>query len=152
MKLFCKKKFIKKQLAAQVAHNCCPKYSFLLPGHNPHFFGHWKFASTLGIILIMDLVKNSAWRKMCDVTAVYGGPLELTGQKSTKHASKVFPGDVNINAINMKSWHSKLSLKIGKVSNIFWRWRDFYTPYCSLTVVRVANAFPTLPVTTGIVF
>jgi hypothetical protein len=34
--------------------------------------------------LILDLVKDfSARRKRCDITAVYGGPLGLTGQKST---------------------------------------------------------------------
>ncbi len=54
-------------VAAQAAHSCCPLYSFLLLGHNPPFFSHWKFASTLGIILTRYLVekfckKKNIWR------------------------------------------------------------------------------------------
>jgi hypothetical protein len=27
-------------VAAQAAFSCCTWYSFLFPGHNPHFFSH----------------------------------------------------------------------------------------------------------------
>ena len=50
-------------VAAQAAHNCCPWYSFLLLGHNPHFFSHWKFASTLGLFFTRNLVKKICQKK-----------------------------------------------------------------------------------------
>jgi hypothetical protein len=41
------------------------------------------FPLHLVLFVIGILSKNSARRKMCDVTAVYGGPLGLTGKKIT---------------------------------------------------------------------
>jgi|LakMenEpi03Aug12_release.lakeMendotaPanAssembly.Ray.scaffolds.fasta_scaffold2435025_1 hypothetical protein len=55
---------------------------------------------------------------MCDITAAYGGPRELTGKKRTySMQGKSFLEPKNIT--NMKSWLSIASLKIGEISNIF---------------------------------
>ncbi len=45
-------------LAAQVAHNYCRWYSFLLPGHERHFLRHWIFFKTSSSIFTKHLVKN----------------------------------------------------------------------------------------------
>jgi hypothetical protein len=58
-------------MAAQAAHSFCPKYSFLLRGHNPPYSAIGGFPVHLVLFLIGIVSKNSERRKRCDVTAVY---------------------------------------------------------------------------------
>jgi hypothetical protein len=50
-------------VAAQAAHNCCRRFSFLLLGHEPHFLRHWNFYKASSSIFTKHLVKNYSKKK-----------------------------------------------------------------------------------------
>jgi hypothetical protein len=50
-------------VAAQAAHNCCRRHSFLLLGHEPHFLRHGNFFKTSSSIFTKHLVKNFSKKK-----------------------------------------------------------------------------------------
>ncbi len=117
-------------MAAQAAHIYCRWYSFLLPGYKPHFFSNLNSFKISNSFFTNHLVKNCSekkkvwrhgrlWRPTWTDWLKKGPTMQVRSFMELK------------NVINLKCWHSIPPLKIGEILNIFWRWRDFYNPYCT---------------------
>jgi hypothetical protein len=92
-------------LAAQAAHNCCRRYSFLLPGHKPHFLRHLNFFKTSSSIFTKHLLKNCNKKKKGGRHGRLGRPT-WTNWLKKEHSMQVWSLLELKNPINMKSWPS----------------------------------------------
>jgi len=112
---------------AVAAQNCGRWYSFLWPGHKLHFFRHWK-SFKIASIFTKYLVKNCSEKKKVWRHGRLWRPTWTDWlKKGLKMQVMSFLESKNV--INLKSWHSIPPLKIGEISYIFLRWRDFYNLY-----------------------
>ncbi len=101
-------------LAAQAANNWCRWYSLLRPGHTPHFFSHWKSFKISSSIFTKHLVKYCREKKNRWCNGRLWRP-KWTDWLKIEPSLKVRSFLESKNVINLKSWHSMSSLKIGEI-------------------------------------
>ncbi len=115
-------------VAAQAAHNYCHWYTFLLPGHKPHFFSHWKSYKISSSIFAKHLVKNCSEKKKVLSHGRLWRPTWTDWLKKWP-TMQVRSFMESKNVINLKSLHSIPPLKIDEISKkIFDDGAIFITP------------------------
>jgi hypothetical protein len=128
-------------MAAQAAHNCCRRYSFLLPGHKPHFLRHWNFFKTSSSIFTKHLVKNCSKKKKGGRHGRLGRPT-WTNWLKKEHSMQVWSLlELKKTSLTSKADLLYLCKKLAQIQTIFRRQRDFYNPYFILRHINNSYLF-----------